>query len=200
MASDGKVGESKLYSAAIGQVLGRAAKISVHQNLGRVRDGAIASIGYMTDGKTPEEHFSELGILNDAGYIFYRTYIGKNGYYLNGDAMAAPTTDSYCYLSSGRVIDKAAVIAYRTYIDEILDNIEVDPESGTIPTAICKSFEASIIRAVNTNMNGEISSFTAYIDPSQNILANGHMEITCKIVPLATLREITVNLSLENPA
>jgi len=49
-------------------------------------------------------------------------------------------------------------------------------------------------------MNGEISSFTAYIDPSQNILANGHMEITCKIVPLATLREITVNLSLENPA
>lgn len=200
MASDGKVGESKLYSAAIGQVLGRAAKISVHQNLGRVRDGAIASTGYMTDGKTPEEHFSKLGILNDAGYIFYRTYIGKNGYYLNGDAMAAPTTDSYCYLSSGRVIDKAAVIAYRTYIDEILDNIEVDPESGTIPTAICKSFEASIIRAVNTNMNGEISSFTAYIDPSQNILANGHMEITCKIVPLATLREITVNLSLENPA
>lgn len=200
MASDGKIGESKLYSAAIGQVLGRTAKISVHQNLGRVRDGAIASTGYMTDGKTPEEHFSELGILNDAGYIFYRTYIGKNGYYLNGDAMAAPTTDSYCYLSSGRVIDKAAVIAYRTYIDEILDNIEVDPESGTIPTAICKSFEASIIRAVNTNMNGEISSFTAYIDPSQNILANGHMEITCKIVPLATLREITVNLSLENPA
>ena len=57
-----------------------------------------------------------------------------------------------------------------------------------------------VIRAVNTNMNGEISSFTAYIDPSQNILANGHMEITCKIVPLATLREITVNLSLENPA
>lgn len=200
MASDGKVGESKLYSAAIGQVLGRAAKISVHQNIGRVRDGAIATTGYMTDGGTPEDHFSHLNLLNDAGYIFYRTYIGKNGYYLSGDGMAAPTTDSYCYLSSGRVIDKAAVIAYRTYVDEILDNIEVDPDAGTIPTAVCKSFEASIIRAVNTNMSGEISSFTAYIDPSQNILANGHMEITCKIVPLATLREITVNLSLENPA
>lgn len=200
MASDGKFGMSKLYSAAIGQVLGRAASIPVHQNIGRVRNGAIAANGYMTDGKTPEEHFSQLNLLDDAGYIFYRTFIGKNGYYLNGDATAAPTTDDYCYLSSGRVIDKAMIIAYNTYIDDILDNIEVDPDKGTIPVAVCKGFEASIIRAVSTNMSGEISSFTAYIDPLQNILANGRMDITCKIVPLATLREITVNLSLENPA
>lgn len=200
MASDGKFGASKLYSAAIGQVLGRAAKIQVHQNIGRVRDGAIATAGYLTDGKTPQDHFSQLNLLDDAGYIFYRTFVGKNGYYLNGDATAAPLTDDYCFLSSGRVIDKAMIIAYNTYIDEILDNIEVDPADGTIPTAICKSYEAMIIRAVNTSMNGEISSFTAYINPAQNVLTNGKMEIICKIVPLATLREITVNLSLENPA
>lgn len=200
MASDGKFGASKLYSAAIGQVLGRAAKIAVHQNLGRVRDGAIAAKGFLTDGKTPEEHFSLMNLLEDAGYIFYRTFVGKNGYYLNGDATATDITDDYCFLSSGRVIDKAMVVAYRTYIDDILDNIQVDPDKGTIPVSICKSFEASIIRAVNTSMGDEMSSFTAYIDPNQNILANGRMTITCKIVPLATLREITVNLSLNNPA
>lgn len=199
MASDGKFGASKLYSAAIGQVLGRAAKISVHQNLGRVRDGAIAPKGYLTDGKTPEEHFSLMNLLEDAGYIFYRTFVGKNGYYLNGDATATDLADDYCFLSSGRVIDKAMVVTYRTYIDDILDNIQVDPAKGTIPVSICKSFEASIIRAVNTSMGDEMSSFTAYIDPNQNILANGQMTITCKIVPLATLREITVNLSLNNP-
>lgn len=200
IASDGKFGASKLYSAAIGQVLGRAAKISVHQNLGRVRDGAIAPKGYLTDGKTPEEHFSLMNLLEDAGYIFYRTFVGKNGYYLNGDATATDLADDYCFLSSGRVIDKAMVVTYRTYIDDILDNIQVDPAKGTIPVSICKSFEASIIRAVNTSMGDEMSSFTAYIDPNQNILANGQMTITCKIVPLATLREITVNLSLNNPA
>lgn len=200
MASDGKFGASQLYSAAIGQVLGRAAKIGVHQNLGRVRDGAIAAKGYLTDGKTPEEHFSLMNLLEDAGYIFYRTFAGKNGYYLNGDATATALTDDYCFLSSGRVIDKAMVVTYRTYIDDILDNIQVDPQKGTIPVSICKSFEASIIRAVNTTMGDEMSSFTAYIDPNQNILANGQMTITCKIVPLATLREITVNLSLNNPA
>lgn len=199
MASDGKFGASKLYSAAIGQVLGRAAKIGVHQNLGRVRDGAIAAKGFLTDGKTPEEHFSLMNLLEDAGYIFYRTFAGKNGYYLNGDATATDVTDDYCFLSSGRVIDKAMVVTYRTYIDDILDNIRVDPDKGTIPVSICKGFEASIIRAVNTSMGDEMSSFTAYIDPNQNVLANGQMTITCKIVPLATLREITVNLSLNNP-
>ncbi|MEG1926282.1 MAG: DUF2586 family protein, partial [Ruthenibacterium sp.] len=189
LASDGKVGDSKQYSAAIGQVLGRAAKISVHQNLGRVRDGAIAATGYLMNGNKPEEHYSQWNLLNDAGYIFYRTFIGKNGYYLNGDATATTTTDDYCFLSFGRVIDKAVVIAYKTYIDDILDNIEVDAVKGTIPVYICKGFEASIIRAVNTSMAGEISSFTAYIDPSQNVLANGRMNVVCKIVPLATLRE-----------
>lgn len=200
LASDGKYGAGTLYSAAIGQVLGRAAKISVHQNIGRVRDGAVTTDGYLTDGKTPEEHFSEWNLLDDAGYIFYRTFVGKNGYYLNGDAVAVPTTDDYCYLSSGRVIDKALVIAYKTYIDDILDNIDIDPDKGTIPAHICKSYEAAIERAVGTNMSGEISSFAAYIDPSQNILASGNLTISCKIVPMGTLREITVNLSLNNPA
>lgn len=199
LASDGKFGESKFYSAAIGQVLGRAAKIGVHQSLGRVRDGAITASGFLTDGKTPEEHFSRWNILNDAGYIFYRTFVGKNGYFLNGDPLATSTEDDYNTLAYGRVIDKAVVIAYQTYINDILDNIEVDSEKGTIPTPVCKSFEASIIRAVSTEMANEISAFTAYINPAQDILTTGRMEVSCKIVPLATLREINVNLSLNNP-
>lgn len=114
--------------------------------------------------------------------------------------MATAVSDDYCFLSSGRVIDKAMVIAYQTYIDDILDNIQVDAKDGTISTPVCKGYEANIIRAVNTGMAGEISSFSAYINPKQNVLANGRMDITCTIVPLATLREITVNLSLKNPA
>lgn len=200
LASDGKFGASALYSAAIGQILGRAAKISVHQNIGRVRNGAIATDGYMMDGKTTKEHFSEWNLLDDAGYIFYRTYVGKNGFYLNGDSMAAPTTDSYCYLSSGRVIDKAVVITYKTYIDEILDNIDMDPDTGSILAPMCKSYEASIERAIGINMSGEVSSFSAYINPKQNVLANGKMDVVLQIMPKGTLRIITVNLSLYNPA
>lgn len=185
-------------SAAIGQVLGRAAKIKVHQSIARVRDGSIAATGYLMDGKTPEDHYADRDALDAAGYIFYRTFAAKNGYYLNDDPMCAPLTDDYSNLYLGRVIDKAILVAYTTYIDSIMDNIVVD-EDGLIPSHICKSFEQMIIRAVGAQMGDEISGFEAYVNPSQNVLLNGVLDIECKIIPQGILREINVNLSFVNP-
>lgn len=199
MASDGQFGDGKYFSAAIGQVLGRLATCAVNISLARVRDGSIAATGYLTDGKTPEEDFSLWNALHDAGYIFYRTYIGKNGYYLNDDATAVATTDDYHRLCLIRVIQKALVICYKTYIDEILDSIEVDPETGQVPQPMCKYYEQLLVRAINTNMDGEISGFTAYVDPAQDLITSGRLSIQAKIVPTALLKEINVDLSFENP-
>lgn len=199
MASDGKVGNGKYFSAAIGQVLGRLATCAVNISIARVRDGSIAAAGYLTDGKTPEEDFSLWNTLHDAGYIFYRTYIGKNGYYLNDDATAVATTDDYHRLCLTRVIQKALVICYKTYIDEILDSISVDPETGQVPQPMCKYYEQLLVRSINTNMDGEISGFTAYIDPAQDLITSGRLSIQAKIVPTALLKEINVDLSFENP-
>lgn len=199
MASDGKVGDGKYYSAAIGQVLGRLATCAVNISLARVRDGSIAAAGYLTDGKTPEEDFSLWNALHDAGYIFYRTYIGKNGYYLNDDATCVATTDDYHRLCLTRVIQKALVICYKTYIDEILDSISVDPETGQVPQPMCKYYEQLLIRAINTNMDGEISGFTAYIDPAQDLITTGRLNIQAKITPTALLKDIDVDLSFNNP-
>lgn len=199
MASDGKVGEGKFYSAAIGQVLGRLATCAVNISIARVRDGSIAAEGWLTDGKTPEEDYSLWNTLHDAGYIFYRTFIGKNGYYLNDDATAVATTDDYHRLSLTRVIQKALVICYKTYIDEIMDSIEVDPDTGQVPTAMCKYYEQLIIRNINVNMEGEISGFTAYVDPAQDLISTNSLKIQAKIVPTALLKEINVDLSFNNP-
>ncbi len=199
MASDGKVGNGKYFSAAIGQVLGRLATCAVNISIARVRDGSIAAAGYLTDGKTPEEDFSLWNTLHDAGYIFYRTYIGKNGYYLNDDATAVATTDDYHRLCLTRVIQKALVICYKTYIDEILDSISVDPETGQVSQPMCKYYEQLLVRSINTNMDGEISGFTAYIDPAQDLITSGRLSIQAKIVPTALLKEINVDLSFENP-
>lgn len=199
MASDGKVGDGKYFSAAIGQVLGRLATCAVNISMARVRDGSIAAAGYLTDGKTPEEDFSLWNSLHDAGYIFYRTYIGKNGYYLNDDATAVATTDDYHRLCLTRVIQKALVICYKTYIDEIMDSIEVDPDTGQVPQPMCKYYEQLLNRAVGTNMDGEISGFTAYIDPAQDLITSGRLNIQAKITPTALLKEINVDLSFNNP-
>lgn len=197
LASDTKFGGKP--SAAMGQVLGRAAKLGVHQNIGRVKDGAIATAGYLMNGEKPEESSAKWDILHDAGYIFYRAYSGKSGYYLNDDPMCAPLSDDYSNLALGRVIDKAIMIAYATYLDELLDTIEVDG-NGKINTGVVKDFEASVIRAVNTRMAGEISGFSAYINPVQNVITTGTLVVSCEIVPLGTLRKIVVNMAFGNPS
>lgn len=199
LASDGKVGEGKFYSAAIGQVLGRLATCPVNISLARVRDGSIAAKGWLTDGKTPEEDYSLWGALHDAGYIFYRTFIGKNGYYLNYDATSVPETDDYNRLSLTRVIHKALVVCYKTYIDEIMDSIEVDPETGRISTPMCKYYEQLLVRNINASMEGEISGFAAYVDPKQDLISTNILKVQAKVVPTALLKEINVDLSFNNP-
>lgn len=186
-------------SAAIGQVLGRATAIEPQQSLGRVASGAIATGGHYTDGSTIVEKASLGNLLHDAGYIFYRNYPTKNGAYLNGAPMCAPATDDYNALHLGRVIDKATVIAYSTYIGEIQGNVEI-MDDGTLDVAVCKSFEGMIANAVNESMAGQISGFVAFIDPVQNITSSKTLDISCAITPKGVLDHINVLLAFRNPA
>ena len=197
MAADQRI--VNISSAAIGRVLGRAAAIPVNYSIARVKSGTIAADGYMTDGRTPEECAGLHESLHDAGYIFYRTFTGKNGYYLNDDCMAAPLSDDYSGLALGRVIDKAIVIVYTTYIDEIQDSIEVD-ENGQLPQSLCTYFESNIQNAIAAGMQNEISDFNVRIDPKQNVLSTSAMDISCAITPKGVLKTINVTLGFSNPA
>lgn len=186
-------------TAAIGQMLGRAARISVNQSLARVKSGAIAAEGWLTNGKTPEECDAMLDLLDEAGYIIYRSFPKKNGYYPNDDHMGAPLSDDYSNLNYGRVADKAMIYAYTAYIEEIQEDIETDDE-GNIPQEMCSYYERLIDNAVAVAMQGEISDFKSYVDPAQNVLSTRRMTVSCRIRPRGMLRDIIVNLGFENPA
>ena len=186
-------------TAAISQVLGRAAKIETQQNIGRVKSGSIAPEGYFTDGSTYLDKAGYAESLHDAGYIFYRSFPTKNGCYLNDDSMSAPITDDYSNLNLGRIIDKANVIIYSVYIEEILDELAVD-EKGRIPEGACRSYEGMIRQAIGNEMGRQISGFRAFVDPDQNPLSTSILRISAEITPKATLRKINVDLSYRNPA
>ncbi|MEG2495516.1 MAG: DUF2586 family protein [Mucinivorans sp.] len=186
-------------TAAVGLVLGRAASIEPQQSIGRVKDGAIATILYLTNGESYIEMAGRAESLNDAGYIIPRGYPSKNGAYLNGNPTAAPRTDDYAQVHLGRVIDKAAVIAYDTYISEILDNIVV-ATNGKLSPGVCISYASMLENALVNGMGTQVSSISVSIDATQNVLSTGKLEINCKIVPLATMEVIQVNLAFDNPA
>lgn len=197
LASEGELKDH--HPAAIGMVLGRAAKAEPHQDLGRVKFGSLAPTGFFTDGSTYLEQQGMAKSLNEKGYIFFMHYPGKNGCYLNGCPTATADTDDYATLNNGRIMDKAMRLAYDTYISEIMDNIAVG-DDGKLPAGVCRSFESMIENAVSVQMEGQISSFKAYVDPEQNILSSSTLEVECSLVPLGVLKTIEVLLSFSNPA
>lgn len=186
-------------TAAVGLTLGRAASIESQQSIGRVKDGAVATVLYLTNGKSYLEVAGIADSLHDAGYIIPRGYPTKNGAYFNGNPTAAPITDDYSEIHFGRIMDKAVVIAYDTYISEILENIKIETD-GTLSAGACISFSSMLENALTAGLGEQVSSVEVSIDTKQNILSTGTLEINCKIVPLGTLENIDVNMSFSNPA
>jgi hypothetical protein len=189
--------------ASIGRVMGRAARIAVHYNLGRVKDGPLVGVvsgGFSDASALAAATDAQLEALNTLGYIFFRVHSGLAGLFINDDHMATPITSDYSGLARGRVIDKAARIAYRVYVNELNDDVELDGTTGQLALATVKNLESIIETAIGSEMAGEITSVDAYIDPVQNILSTDQINVELNIVPRGIARNIRVTLAYRNPA
>ena len=143
--------------AATGVVAGRLAKIQVHVNPGRVRDGALSNLtAYILD--VPAELF-DTEALHDKGYITFRQHTGKSGYFLSDDPMACEVEDDYHYGTARRVIDKAYRLAYTALLEFLLDNSILNGD-GTISAISAKNIENAVETLIFQQMtaNGELSA------------------------------------------
>lgn len=196
----GRASENK--NAAIGLLLGRLAAVPVQRNIGRVKDGNLGiSAAYLTDGATVEIHTDALESVHNKGYIIYRKFTGKAGYFFNDDPTATSGSDDFVSLARGRVIDKALILTYKTYTDEVNDEVVINSD-GTLSAAYVKSLQGRIENVINQEMTseGEISSVSCLIDPKQNILSTNKLEIDLRIIPVGYAKEIRVTLGFRNPA
>ena len=190
-------------NANVGLVGGRMAAIPVQRNIGRVRDGKLpVTKAALSDGvDLTQVSETDLDVINDKGYIFMWQHTGIAGYYFNMDNAACPIEDDYAYLSRGRTIDKAARLLRQVYLQDLLDEVEVD-ENGKLEVSVIKNFQAQGKNIIETNMlaNGEISAVDVYIDPDQNILATDKLEVQLRITPVGIAKEIVITLGFQNPA
>lgn len=188
-------------NAAVGLLGGRYASIPVQRNPGRVKSGPLNILDAYLGDSTLETSGFDNEAIHDKGYITLRSYFGKAGYYFSDDPTATGPTDDYSSFARVRVVFKALRISYVTFVEEILDEIRVDVD-GRIEPSQAKYFQSIIDNAINTNMTAlqEVSSFRSLVDPNQNVLSTGRIEIELRITPVGYAKEIAVTLGFENPA
>lgn len=189
-------------NAAVGLLLGRLAANEIQENVGKVKNGSVETTAdiYLGTSKLTEVE-TTVSTIHDNGFITFRKWVGKAGYYFTDDPTATAASDDFNSIARGRVIDKALVIAYSTFVNEILDEVAID-DNGRIATVQAKYYQSIIDNAVNGAMtaNGEISSFSSQIDVEQNVLSTNQICIEARIVPVGYAKEIVVKLGFENPA
>lgn len=157
-----RTGATASKGAAVGIVAGRFAKIQVHVNIGKVRDGALSNLtAFILD--TPAESY-DVEALHDKGYVTMRQHTGKSGYFFTDDPLACAIADDYHYANRRRVIDKALRLAYASLLEFLLDDNTVNND-GTISPIYAKSIENEVESLIFNQMtaNGELS-----FDPSDS--------------------------------
>ena len=183
---------------AVGLVAGRISSASVERNIGRVGDGAL-NVLTMFAGNTAIE-LADTETIYNLSYITFRTFTGISGYFISDDLMATKETDDYNHLTAVRTIDKAARIAYAVLVAQLLDKVEVKSD-GTMLQPVIVSWQQIVENAIASNMTsgGELSAgndngVQVFIDPLQDVLATGTVNVEIRVRPFGYARYIKVLL------
>ena len=190
-------------NATVGRLLGRLASVPPQRSAGRVKDGDIGLVNcYLSDGTSVRDiPLAELASIAAKGYIVPRYYLqGKSGFFFSNPVTASAATDDYHTITNGRVIDKMHSIAYSTYLEEILDDVEVDQATGYLLPEVVGDYRNTIRTAINLQMANEISGVVVDIDPAQNIISTDKLVVGLRAVPKGYTKTIEVQLGLSNPA
>lgn len=200
--SDNGVGVVNSYAGdEVGLLLGRLASTQVQRHPGRVKDGAMPiETAYLSgsDEELIEDNMDIVEDMHDAGYIMLGILIGKTGYYFMGMPMASANTDDYATIVNCRTVDKAYVIAYDIYLNEL--NEEVYLTDGKLEPGYVKQMQALIENAIDQNMTsqGEISDRSAYFNDQQNVVTTSEVSGSLSVTPVGHSSKIKINLGLSS--
>jgi hypothetical protein len=183
-------------SASIGTALGRACRFGAHIKLGKVANGPLALDAVYIGTKLLKD-VADLAGLHNKGIISFVQHPQKAGFYFGIDRMA--NIADYRLLAFGRVVDKAALIAAATYVEELESEVDID-DAGRISELDIKHLEGRVEQQINNSMAEQISAVSVVIDPAQDILTTGTLTVKIRIRPKGYTSFIDVDLGLNAPA
>ena len=197
------IGDTQSYnssycSAAMGAFLGTVASVPVEQKVSWVGAGALANTAAFLNTVALTLTNNDPATIAGKGYITFKMYSGKVGFYWSGDPMATVPTDDFYYLVRGRVIDKAQALVYAYVINNQDGTVPALP-NGTIDPGWAKDQENQIsgskgVLTVNMEDLGNCVSSATFIDTTQNIVSTS--TVNMNITVYGEGYQITTNINL----
>ena len=192
----GNVDAAGKYSA-VGLLVARIMSVPVQRKVSRVADGSLG-ITTLYINTTAADQYTGTSTIKSKGIITLGKVPLKAGYYFTDDVTCSATIDDYHLAPRGRVIDKAAVIAYQTFVESVDDEVPVETD-GTIDAGYAKTLETQITQQIELTMlaNKEISAVRASIALDQNVVTTSQLRVVLKITPVGYAQDIIISLGFD---
>lgn len=213
---DGSLG----MCGAAGTFLGQLLRLSVHQKPSWREypvngSGRWELLGDINGASVETKTTAEIEAYSTEGLnLVVRTRRATDAYISNA-RMAGDTSDDYAIITHGRVIDKAATLAYDSLITALDSPVYVDPTTGFMTAETVAQIEQRAYDAINNNMvigkagtnvelvvdpaTGSLPIESVYVDPTQNVLQTEKVVVQIRLIPVGAAKFITVDIGLTLP-
>lgn len=164
------------------------------------------SIGRTAVYNIPEDKMSRLlpeGIdeeyieaMDQAGYLTFRQYDGLAGYYVTNARMMCPEGSDYRYAEDIRVKNKIIRLTRQSALKRLQEDVDltdVDADLSAKAQFIIADVEARMVD------KGEISAVRVVVPAGQDIQQTETLEMQIRYQPKGKIREMVIDLGMENP-
>lgn len=196
------IGGLALKSAAVGTALGAMSYVQPNEsigwtgkmNLSNATTGEFATVAFSSNAlaSTLEADFANI---TAKGYLFGRNYANQAGVYFDDYPSLASITSDYAYGQEVAVILDAGRRIYDQLFPRINSPIRIDSDTGFIAPDVAKEIEADGGTALDIMTQSEwISGYDVFVDPEQDVLTTGILEVQFELVAIATGRVLKATI------
>jgi len=185
------------YYGCIGLCMGAVSKAKVHESIAWVGNFPLGlKVPALFNGNQIRNiATSDLEALNGNRCIFPVIHAGDADNYFNDSHTLDVDSSDYAYIENVRTIDKACRGIRGKLLPFLNSPLKVDPGTGKLDTPTVAFLETTAGEALEEmEKAGEISGYKVEIDPDQNVISTGNVEIIIKKVPVGVMRKVRVKI------
>jgi len=185
------------FHGCIGACIGAVSKAHVHESIAWVGNFKLGlkAPALFNGNLIRNIDTSDLEVLNGNRCIFPVIHAGDADNYFNDSHTLDVDSSDYAYIENVRTIDKACRGIRGKLLPSLNSPLKVDPGTGKLDTPTVAFLETTAGEALEEmEKAGELSGYKAEIDPDQNVISTGDVEIIIKKVPVGVMRKVRVKI------